>query len=359
MKKYFIFLFLLTLSINNIYAKKSSEPCKVLFIGSSYFNFNDLPGLFEGLVISSGREIYIDQWIPVGHYLDQHASNSAIKDLINSNDWDFVVLQGVGSLVAYPEYYTAHPVYPALLKFYDMIKANCESTKMVFCMPWAYEDGMTWMAGWTDTYEDMQIHIFNNTIEYLENIDFVIAPVGWAWYKVLKEKDYPLHYLHLSDWNHPSKRGSYLMACVIYSTLFQEASYELNYNGDLSNEDATNFQTVASNTVLDSLDLWNITPSNIYQGSSMLPKKFQIHQNYPNPFNSSTIIPFSITKPGFVSLKVYDILGREIYNFINEYRRSDSYSIKINRNNLISGIYLYKMQLENESSEIRKMVLLK
>ena len=81
-------------------------------------------------------------------------------------------------------------------------------------MAWAFEDGMTWYQDWTDTYEDMQLKIYDTVLEYAEEIGFMIAPVGWSWYKVLEELDYPLHYLHMGDWNHPSLKGSYLMACM-------------------------------------------------------------------------------------------------------------------------------------------------
>ena len=237
---------------------KYVESYKILFIGSSYFNYNNLPDLFENLAISSGKEIYIDQYGRNGLYLDDHASSSATESKINEHDWDYIILQGVGSLMAYPDYFTDHPVYPALETLRDKIHQNCESTKMVFCLPWAFEDGMTWYQDWTDTYEDMQIKIFENTLQYSDEIGFEIAPVGWSWYMVLEEKNYPLHYLHISDWNHPSLKGSYLMACVIFSTVFLESSVDIPYYDGLPEEEGSYFQTVASHTVLDNLSLWNI-----------------------------------------------------------------------------------------------------
>jgi len=233
-------------------------PCSILFIGSSYFNFNNLPNLFENLAISSGKDIYVDHHGRNGLYLDDHVSSNATESKINERDWDCIILQGVGRLMAYPDYFADHPVYPALVTLQDKISANCESTKMIFCLPWAFEDGMTWYQDWTDTYEDMQIKIFENTLQYSDEIDFIIAPVGWAWYTVLQEKSYPLHYLHMNDWNHPSLEGSYLMACVIFSTVFLESSVDVPYYGDLLKEEGSYFQTVASHTVLDNLSLWNI-----------------------------------------------------------------------------------------------------
>ena len=114
---------------------KYAETCKILFIGSSYFNYNNLPDLFENLAISSGKEVYIDHYGGNGFYLDDHASSSATESKINEHDWDYIILQGVGSLMAYPDYFTDHPVYPALVTLRDKISANCESTRMIFYLP--------------------------------------------------------------------------------------------------------------------------------------------------------------------------------------------------------------------------------
>jgi len=276
MKKIYVilvfFLFIITIFLPTLNGDKSiqekiicvddslffNDTCKILFIGSSYFNFNSLPVLFESLSLSFGKDVYIDHHGSNGLYLDDHASRSDTESKINEQDWDYIILQGVGTNTAYPDYYTGHPLYPALEILRDKINQNCESTKIVYCMPWAFEDGMTWYQDWTDTYADMQEKIFDTTLQYSNDIGFIIAPVGWAWYSVLEEQGYPLHYLHLSDWNHPSIKGSYLMACVIFSTIFLENSIGLSYHGGLLEEEANYFQTIASNIVLDNLDLWNI-----------------------------------------------------------------------------------------------------
>jgi hypothetical protein len=177
---------------------------------------------------------------------------------INEQDWDYVVLQGSAHRMAYPDYFTDHPLYPALVALRDKISANCAFTQMILGMPWAFEDGMTWYENWTDTYEDMQIKIFENTLDHARDIGFAVAPVGWAWYAVLKEKNYPLHYLHMRDWVHPTLKGSYLMASVIFSTVFLEPSTDIAYYGGLSEGEAKYFQSVASNTVFNNFNLWNI-----------------------------------------------------------------------------------------------------
>ena len=215
----------------------------------------------ENITNCTDNTIEISTAFTNGAYLHDHASSPGTESKINEMNWDDVVLQGVGRLVAYPEYFTDHPVYPALQTLQAKISSNSESTRMIYCLPWAYEDGMTWYQDWTDTYSDMQTEIYKNTLAYAGDIGFTFAPVGVAWKTVLEEKDFPLHYLHISDWNHPSLRGSYLMACVIYLTVFQEDLTGVTYYAGLPEEEAQYFQTVASSTVLDSLERWNISSS--------------------------------------------------------------------------------------------------
>lgn len=88
------------------------------------------------------------------------------------------------------------------------------------------------------------------------------------------------------------------------------------------------------------------------------PKKFELEQNYPNPFNPSTIIRYDIPKSVFVSLKIYNILGKEITSLVNEEKKPGEYSITFNAASLPSGIYLYMLNA-GSFSETKKFVLLK
>lgn len=102
------------------------------------------------------------------------------------------------------------------------------------------------------------------------------------------------------------------------------------------------------------------TGGNVFveQISSILPDKFSLHQNYPNPFNPSTTISFQIPKGDFVSLKVYDINGREVSELVNENLQAGEYKINFNGSNLPSGVYYYKLTSEN-FAETKKMILIK
>jgi hypothetical protein len=87
-------------------------------------------------------------------------------------------------------------------------------------------------------------------------------------------------------------------------------------------------------------------------------KGYRLEQNYPNPFNPSTSIQFTIAEPGIVSLKIYDILGREIAVLINNYMQSGTHSITFDASSLPSGVYCYRIEAGDYSAG-RKMILLK
>lgn len=89
-----------------------------------------------------------------------------------------------------------------------------------------------------------------------------------------------------------------------------------------------------------------------------LPSKFSLEQNYPNPFNPSTTITFSIPQQSNVSLKVYDALGSEVAELVNEEMKSGSYKINFDSSKLSSGIYFYTLRT-NDFFNTRKMILIK
>ncbi len=347
-----------SLNFNHLSASPKNNPdtCEILFIGSSYFNFNDLPSLVRDLAHSSNIEVYIEMYGQNGTYLSDHASDPGTEAKINERDWDYVILQGVGVLMAYPDYFTDHPVYPALITLRDKIHANCEATRMIFCLPWAFEDGMTWYEDWTDDFEEMQIHVYDNTLQYSDEIIFEIAPVGWAWYAVLEEYNYPLHYLHMNDWNHPSLKGSYLMACVIYSTVFQESTVGNSYHAGIPEDEVEFFQEVASDTVLNNFELWNIIPNITGIQDPVIQNKPHLNQNYPNPVHGTTTITYSLSKEFQVRIIITDVLGRKISELVNQQHKPGNYKIEFDASGLRSGIYYYQM-IAGKYNETKIMIL--
>ncbi len=92
--------------------------------------------------------------------------------------------------------------------------------------------------------------------------------------------------------------------------------------------------------------------------TSGVPSAYQLEQNYPNPFNPSTSISFTLPSKSFVSLKVFDLLGREVATLVNEQKPAGTYTQKWNAANVSSGIYFYRLQAD-KFTETKKLVLLK
>jgi hypothetical protein len=105
------------------------------------------------------------------------------------------------------------------------------------------------------------------------------------------------------------------------------------------------------------VDFQNII-TNVVQTENMVPNKFELHQNYPNPFNPTTTIRFSLKTKSFVSLKVYDILGRQVTTLVNEEMSAGNFSRIWNAANISSGIYFYRLQA-GSFMDTKKLVLLK
>jgi hypothetical protein len=92
--------------------------------------------------------------------------------------------------------------------------------------------------------------------------------------------------------------------------------------------------------------------------SELIPREFSLSQNFPNPFNPATIIKFSIAKKSYVSLKIFDVLGNEVGNLVNEIKPAGNYDIKFNGEQLSSGVYFYRLET-TDFVQTKKMILLK
>ncbi len=106
----------------------------------------------------------------------------------------------------------------------------------------------------------------------------------------------------------------------------------------------------------------NDTFVNVNDQKSTLPTEFALFQNYPNPFNPTTLIRYSIPQNSFVTLKVYDVIGNEIAELINEEKSAGNYEVEFSslKNNLkiSSGVYLYQLRA-NDFVQTKKMILIK
>ena len=94
------------------------------------------------------------------------------------------------------------------------------------------------------------------------------------------------------------------------------------------------------------------------EGLREIPTVYELGQNYPNPFNPSTVITFSLPESGMVSLKVFDILGQEVADLVNEVKQAGVYEVSFDASDLTTGMYIYRIQSGNFTAT-KKMLLVK
>ncbi|MHB8931799.1 MAG: S8/S53 family peptidase [Melioribacteraceae bacterium] len=119
-------------------------------------------------------------------------------------------------------------------------------------------------------------------------------------------------------------------------------------------------QEPATGTYKFSYGSFNISNLTSVKINDEIPTNFNLAQNYPNPFNPSTVISYQLSAPSKVTLKVYDLLGREVAVLVNEVQQPGNYNsqFSIRNSQLSSGIYFYRLQTDNFSAT-KKMMLIK
>ena len=121
---------------------------------------------------------------------------------------------------------------------------------------------------------------------------------------------------------------------------------------------SNNTVTFSTSNIGNSFILTGDSPTSVETSNDLVVESFTLEQNYPNPFNPSTTIKYQISDVGFVTLKVYDVLGNEVALLVNEKKEVGSYEVNFDASKLSSGVYIYQLNV-NEFINTKKMVLLK
>ena len=238
-----------------------AQQTSVLFIGNSYIGVNDLPNTFRQVALSMGDTVTTAAQTPGGYTLNGHATTPATINAIESQSWDFVVLQEQSQLGALPFDITDTEI--GALQLVAVIEQNDECTYPVFYMTWGRQNGddlncpdFPFMC----TYDGMQQGLRDNYVTLAEANDAYVSPVGVAWKQV--RDTHPFINLYNPDESHPSVEGTYLAACVFYCTLFQQSCAGASFVSSLQPDTAAILQNIASAIVLDSAATWNLDVPN-------------------------------------------------------------------------------------------------
>ena len=118
----------------------------------------------------------------------------------------------------------------------------------------------------------------------------------------------------------------------------------------------------SSQVYVDEAQSTHSITTGLFESNSVKPSQFKLSQNYPNPFNPSTIIEYQIPKNEFVSLKIYDMLGRNVATLVNEQKAAGNYLVQFNTdelpNKLTSGVYFYTLRT-GSFVKTKKLILMK
>jgi hypothetical protein len=196
---------------------------------------------------------------------------------------------------------------------------------------------------------------------------------------VLRSTDYGYTWIQVSSWPlHREIRSFYASGTNIFSGAVDEYSngcYVLLSTDDGTswnsvneglppNKWVTSFAIVGDNIFVGTLDsggVWRRPLSEMITEVEIkcsIPEKFTLMQNYPNPFNPSTKISYQLPVSGNVTLNVYDLLGNEVANLVNEEKPAGTYEITWNAPDLPSGVYFYQLKAGDYINK-KKMLLLK
>jgi hypothetical protein len=153
------------------------------------------------------------------------------------------------------------------------------------------------------------------------------------------------------------KEGNYTISGLVPGS-YNVTSQLYGYNDAQTNSVSVDYSTQFSTTSSFTLSPEAVT--SVIKSTPMLSsiKNFALNQNYPNPFNPSTVISYSVPYQSKVTIKVYNILGKEVATLLDENKAAGNYSIAFNAGQLSSGVYFYQLTSGNFIST-KKLVLLK
>ncbi|MFA6027103.1 MAG: T9SS type A sorting domain-containing protein, partial [Ignavibacteriaceae bacterium] len=135
-----------------------------------------------------------------------------------------------------------------------------------------------------------------------------------------------------------------------YQLVFSAVDYNVAVTNNVTLETANNYLNVDVVLAADAL-------TSIQSEKNMITN-FALSQNYPNPFNPSTVISYQLPSSGFVTIKIYNVIGKEIATLVNEFQQSGNYSKEFSAGGLNSGVYFYTIKAGNFSAT-KKMILIK
>ncbi len=228
----------------------SAQACtRVLFLGNSYTDVNDLPHVFAELAASGGQHVGTGKLAPGGVGLADHVKMPDSQAALASTRWNVVVLQEQSQVPSVPSI-RAQQMDPAARTLVASVRAG--GARPLFLETWGHRDG--WPDYAMPDFDTMQTRIEQGYLEIAHELDVAVAPAGEAWRSARLHA--PQVDLWQPDGSHPTVAGTYLAACVLYASIFGRSPVGLSFTADLPAATAQALQTAAAHTVLDDQVHW-------------------------------------------------------------------------------------------------------
>lgn len=253
----FIATFIYFLLINSVVAQQTK---KVLFLGNSYTDNNNLPNMIASMATNTGDQLIHDRNTPGGYRFLNHANNSTSIAKIQSNNWDYVVLQAQSQEAAFGQSQMQSQLFPYAALLSTLIRQNNACSQPLFYMTWGRQYGDSSNCPslpWVCNYESMD-NVIRSSYEYMaDQNDAELAPVGRLW-RYLRTNHSTIN-LYASDNSHPSMAGSYAAACAFYAIVFKKDPTLITWNSSLPAETAQTIRLAAKTVVFDALSTFDYT----------------------------------------------------------------------------------------------------
>ena len=260
----------------------SQDSISVLMIGNSYTYYNNQNSILSDLSASLGNHVTAQRKTNGGYTFALHASDPTTYQDINSNNWDYVILQAQSQEPSFPWGQVNSQTLPYAMDIADSIRSNYPCSQAMFYMTWGRENGdPQWDS--INTFNKMNLRLRNAYLRFADSSGGSVSPVGVAW-KYVRD-NHPNIDLYTNDGSHPSLEGSYLSACTHYASLFQSSPNGASYTAGLDSSIAAILQNAASITVLDSISTWklkhhdSLAQVSFYDSITISPETVQFIQN--------------------------------------------------------------------------------
>jgi len=226
---------------------------KVLFLGNSYTQYNNLPSLVAQSATSTNDVLIHDSNLIGGYSLEQHATNQTSLSKINGNQWDYVVLQDQSQKPAFPINYVNTFVFPYAIQLTNLIKQNYACSVPLFYSTWGKKNGDPQICqNGQCTYEVMDNLLQQRYRSMAETNKGVISPVSQVW-RYLRENN-PTIELYNSDNSHPSLAGSMAAAYTFYTVIYRKDPTLVTFNSSLNATTANALKNAVKSVVFNNLE---------------------------------------------------------------------------------------------------------